>query len=104
MPMRCVGHPAMYGSSSEIVLGSFVIKGNEPGTLRQVGEEEESVIMMRRAGESGEMVETPVCRSNIEVAFDGAIEVNESSKVVEVVQHLLSLTEQRFRIHKAPSP
>ena len=45
--------------------------------------------MMRRAGESGEIVETPVCRSKIEVAFDGAIEVNESSKIVEVVQHLL---------------
>ena len=89
MPMRCVGHPAMYAQAFEIVLGSFVIKGNELGTLRQVGEEEESVIMMRRAGESGEIVETPVCRSKIEVAFDGAIEVNESSKIVEVVQHLL---------------
>ena len=89
MPMRCVGHPAMYAQALELVLGSFVIKGNELGTLRQVGEEEESVIMMRRAGESGEMVETPVCRSNIEVAFDGAVQVNDSSKVVEVVQHLL---------------
>ena len=54
MPMRCIGHPAMYAQALEIILGSFVTNGTDPGTIEYVGEEEEAVIMMRKTGDASE--------------------------------------------------
>ena len=54
MPMRCIGHPAMYAQALEIILGSFITNGTDLGTIEYVGEEEEAVIMMRKTGDAGE--------------------------------------------------
>ncbi len=89
MPMRCVGHPAMYAQALEIVLASFVITGNELGTIIQVGDQEESVITMRKTGEASESVEAPISLQKIEVAFSGTVNVQDPERVIEVVQHLL---------------